>query len=368
MTTNVLRSHAAQKSRTNISEPVERWTVRVNGTYAYAAVISGDLVIVSVRGQDGAAEHLEAYRASDGTLAWTNRVGGAISRTDGNTIFVSSGKQIVAIASASGEEQWRFAPKSTGSFSAPAAVDGKVLYAADYCSLPDKQDAVGPSSFYCLDAQTGRQLWRVTIPTGVIAAPVSFDRENVYVVREYGLSCISKKTQSIVWSKDSHTMRASSIACDGVVVVPVHGLDCLSPSNGVARWSIKGGSNDYDLKADRGIIYTSLDSYFAAIRADTGAIVWKRPFSRPVRGGAALDGETVYLTCWDDSLYCLDTRDGRVLWRYPVALKEWAPTPLLAERSVLICLQDRILCIGQGEKAPNQVPEDTAHKFADPQH
>ena len=87
----------------------------MNGTYAYAAVISGDLVIVSVRGQDGAAEHLEAYRASDGTLAWTNRVGGAISRTDGNTIFVSSGKQIVAIASASGEEQWRFAPKSTGS-------------------------------------------------------------------------------------------------------------------------------------------------------------------------------------------------------------------------------------------------------------
>lgn len=57
-------------------------------------------------------------------------------------------------------------------------------------------------------------------------------------------------------------------------------------------------------------------SSFRAISKTTGKFVWSQSFGAPVKSTPSLWGNKIYVTSWDNNLYCLSKYDGRVLWTY----------------------------------------------------
>lgn len=339
-------------------------------------------------------------RNLDGTVVWTYDGRTYVPSSTGpvykNHVIVPSKKDILSRDLETGEVQWKFSPheldqrpkdsdevsseqnrsnaagelprkkkesdttasKDTKgawhwwSFASPAALDGDCIYVADdhtyvyrgsFCAT----GAVGPSHLFCLDAASGKELWRVEIPTGVSQCPVSYDAENIYIVREYGVTCVSKKERRLLWSKDDATVTEASAFPNGEgMIVAGYALKCLSIKDGAVLWEVEGGMHGDGGKLVDGVLYTKTQSFLSAISADTGDILWQAGFPLGITGQVTCDGQSVYLKCEDRSLYCLDRKNGDIRWQYPMSAEKDGPsTPILTSEGVLLPFKNKTVFI-----------------------
>ena len=153
---------------------------------------------------------------------------------------------------------------------------------------------------------------------------------------------------------------AAPACVPGHVIIPGRDLTCLSGKDGKWAWSVPGHLETSALTLSPSAAYTGLQRAvkddtaaegqaftYAAVNPDDGRIIWERVFPAEVRAGAAVTAHSVYVTCWDDALYCLERDTGAIRWRLPVSLNRWCPTPLLSGDRMVLCFQNKMMCIGQ---------------------
>ncbi|HVK12788.1 MAG TPA: PQQ-binding-like beta-propeller repeat protein [Gemmataceae bacterium] len=205
---------------------------------------------------------------------------------------------------------WR-APVS-GGFTGPAVADGRV-YVADYMTADnvkkevyDRTDFKGKERLHCLDAKTGKELWKheydcrytVSYPIGPRCTPTVAGGKVYFLGTEGNLTCLDAAKGTPVWAKDFKTDYGAKTAIWGYASHPL--------VDGQLLYCVVGGEG----------------SCVVAFDKDTGKEVWKaltaqeQGYCPPTMIEA---GGTKQLLVWHaTSINGLDPATGKKHWSVPI--------------------------------------------------
>jgi outer membrane protein assembly factor BamB len=220
----------------------------------------------------------------------------------GGKVFTGAGNDgFVCLDGARGDVVWQFPPKDYKGrllrFGAGAAVDLSQVFVGTGVDRNEKTDK-GETAFFCLDAETGKQIWKTPMPLPVWAAPL-IKRDRVFVAVGNG----------DVFSDDEK---------------PAGAVFALDPATGSILWRRdlpNGVLEKPEFKS--GLVYVGCrDGRCYAIDAGTGEIRWSRDLESPVIASPVLAGPALYVLSSKGQLACLHPATGhivslRTLWFPP---------------------------------------------------
>lgn len=169
-------------------------------------------------------------------------------------------------------------------------VDGGVEGGVDY--VKDRIFFGGNNGlFYSASLKNGEIFWTFSAKTEVLSAPTLFEG-NIYFLAGnnilYSLDATDGKEQWIYSRVDSQNI------------------------------SVRGASRPV---IENGVLYMGFsDGYLVALDAKTGTVKWEQWLNKNKRfkdldGAPIIDGEEIYITGFDSSLYCLKKNSGQLLWK-----------------------------------------------------
>lgn len=219
----------------------------------------------------------------------------------------------------------------------------------------------------CLDAKTGKEIWRTRLPldhqVGPGSSPVLY--KNLMLLVRDGrdaqyVAALDQKTGQQVWRTERPPIEASSGNLKKSFVTPLlvnfagheqlispgaHWVVSYDPATGKELWRAnhgKGFSIGSCPVFGDGVAYFStgcMKPQLWAIRADgagdvtTSHAVWKTLRQVPVMSSPLLQGDTLYWTSDDGMANCSNTKDGEAFWQERLNQQHLA-SPLLAEGRV----------------------------------
>ena len=222
--------------------------------------------------------------------------------------------------------------------------------------VSDRELGDAADAFWCLDADTGKELWNVVIPaTGHFdfgnstrSTPL-IDGDLVYLTSAFGpVRCVKRRDGETVWERDLHTEYPPQVE-------PPWGL-CASPLIVDGKLIVNPGAKEASVVA--------LDAKTGATRLEIGRrplglrLVHERPIRRPAAGDRPRRGIPRRVGCADRAR----------LWRLPHrSSKEFGvPTPVAVGDQLLVSTESegtRLYRFGPGgiiDPRPVAVNEDLA--------
>lgn len=267
-------------------------------------------------------------------------------------------------------------------YAGPAVAKGRVY-------VTDRQKEAGTERVLCLDAETGREIWKheyparytISYPAGPRATPV-VDEGRVYTIGAQGdLYCLGADEGQILWSKNfvrdfgtnlpTWGMAASPIVDGDRLITLVGGADgalivAFDKATGKEVWrSIDDPAVGYvpprlfEFGGVRQIISWHPDAV-TSLEPETGKVIWEVPF--PINLGLCVSspqkaGNRLFVTAFYNGPMMLevaeDGRSAKVLWKGSSSseiqtdgLHSIMPTPILTEESIYgICSYGQLRCL-----------------------
>ncbi len=276
--------------------------------------------------------------------SWSSRIGTVnfpleISAS-GNRVGVAGGDGSVALLDAqTGRDIWRVALNTP--IAAGVGSDGKVL-------------AVVTRANEVVAMQDGRELWRSRLASQAFTAPLVAGGRVFVLAADRSINAFDGQTGSKLWTQqrpnEPLVLQQSGVilAVGDTLVVGLSGrLAGLNPSNGSVRWEVPvaspRGINDVERlvdlvgrvsRAGDSVCVRAFQASVGCVNATTGSLLW----TKPANGVQGIHG--------DDRLLFGTEADGTVLaWRRADGERAWSTdrlryrgltAPLVAGRSLAI--------------------------------
>jgi outer membrane protein assembly factor BamB len=238
---------------------------------------------------------------------------------------------VIALDAETGVEAWRFrspgSPSGRASSSTPAVIDGKV-----YAALSE--------NLYCLEAATGKEIWRapLTGKKGPASSPLVLSGK-VYLQQNF-LSAFDATTGAELWKnndvKGSHSSPSSwkeVIICNSQKEVV--GVDAAS---GKTLWQVPGGGDSTPVvSGDDLIVMSDFDGKnLIAYRLNSeGAMErWAHGFLAQRYGASPIIYEGAVYHLGSDRHLCLDLESGEVHWERPA--QSCISSPVISDGKLLV--------------------------------
>ncbi len=279
------------------------------------------------------------FANADELVAWVNaefpeEVRERILKAVPDTIKVGK-DTLVCLDAPTGKMLWKFEheglPTGRRTSGTPAVVDGKVF-------------SIGSTHLYCVDAESGKAIWRTEMkPAGGGSSPLVEDGK-VFVMAG-GTTCISVSDGKTLWvNKDARGDAGSPLlwrTSDGkatLVCNTSRALLGLDPATGEKRWEVEGGGQSSPVvEGDRLVIFSGakdvgLRCYLAQKDAAPKAAWSQWWMSRRYTGSPIIHEGHVYLMCGGKH-QCVALSDGTVKWMEDV--ESTITSPLLMDGKIL---------------------------------
>jgi outer membrane protein assembly factor BamB len=204
---------------------------------------------------------------------------------------------------------------------------------------------------YALDPKDGRKLWHADTEARVIAGPAVYGDIVLLGTLDAEVIALKRSDGAPAWRASvSSEVLAPPVGDGGVIVVrcgdgKVFGL---SAETGVRRWSFDRAVPPLTLRGmsapliHEGVAILGLDNgHAAALRVDTGEVLWEEVVSAP-EGRTELErivdvdaelltgGGGVYALSFGGEVAAIGLQEGRVAWRRPV--KSYSGAALLGAK------------------------------------
>ena len=258
--------------------------------------------------------------------SWTQRIGPVNFPLDvgvaGNGVAVASDDGTVALLDAqTGREVWRLALKTP--IAAGVGSDGKVL------AVVTKDNEV-------IAMQAGRELWRQKITAQAFTAPFVAGERVFVLAADRSVNAFDGQTGRKLWtqqrSSEPLVLRQSGVmlAVGDTLVVGLAGrLVGMNPSNGSIQW-------EAPIATPRGdsVCVRAFQSSIGCVNTIRGNVLW----TRPANGVQGIQGDDRMLfgTEADGTVLAWKRTDGERVWSSERLRYRGLTAPLLAGRSVVI--------------------------------
>ena len=277
------------------------WKLRMPGRSVAGPIVIGDLVVTtSSSGQDGEVLHISGVNLQSGKLEWeqtfratgrpfchpTSANAAPSPASDGQRIFAFFSSNDLACLSLSGELLWYRGlgydyPKAgndVGMASSPVVVDGTVIV---------KVEAQGDSFAAAIDAETGKNLWRIERPQmSNWASPLVIrrpdDRNEVVIQSRQGVIAVDPRSGKTQWSTDEGgSAIPSPTSADGLLILPSDEVIALkvgaTASTPEVAWrNNKLSPRNASVVASDARIYSLKGSVLVAANLQDGEQIWQK--------------------------------------------------------------------------------------------
>lgn len=283
------------------SQPLWTFQAPIAGEILSSPCITPDHVVVAVHHREGADNFgtIYALDPNTGQPVWTFDAKGELlpmfcspSYADGKIFFgegyhTNRQSRLFCIDAKTGNELWRF-QTSSHTESTPAVADGVVTFGA------------GDDGLYGVSVADGKKIWQYQFEGAnqihVDSNPAIFEgkvyggsgRSNKSKVAS--IFCVDLKTGKEIWKEKTElSMWGSATVIDGKAYFPT-------------------GNGTYSIKKDD-------DKGCLLCRdAKTGAALWERTLPGTLLCRPAVDRQNVYVGGWDNKIYALNKRNGKIVW------------------------------------------------------
>jgi outer membrane protein assembly factor BamB len=250
-----------------------------------------------------------------------------------NTVMTAK-DAVLCLDASSGKELWKFtaeaSPAGRKASSTCAVVGGKVF-------------AMGGTQLYCLEEDTGKQVWASSLP-GKAPGSSPLIVEGVVYVTAGQTAAYAADTGKQLWvQKLARTDVASptwwALSKPLVVIQTNNKVLGLSPKDGTILWEIEGGAQSSPVTSgDWLVIYSGTkDVGLRAYKSEGDAppkAVWSNYWlTRRYTGSPIIHEGLVYAMCGEKHL-CIELPTGKVRWEEKV--NSTISSPLLADGKLLI--------------------------------
>ncbi|HKX63936.1 MAG TPA: PQQ-binding-like beta-propeller repeat protein [Rhizomicrobium sp.] len=299
-----------------------------------APVVAGGLIYV----QDSEA-HVFAFRAGDGRPVWDRSLAPR-NGTDWPTLWGLLGKRNTIDP-----------PQGMGG--GVAYDDGKIFVTSGFGTV------------ICLDARTGRDIWRKDLGMPIINAPVVNGGRLFVSTHDNHFYALAENDGRNLWDhqgipESAGILASTNAAVSGETVIAPYTsgeIYALRVQNGQVGWSevLSRSGHITALSAldtvagrpviDRGVVYAiSQSGLMAAFSVNTGERLWSRDIGGIQTPWAA--GEFVYVVDNNARVICLTRKEGKVRWIHQLPQYEdpedkrgpiiWAGPVLVSDKLILV--------------------------------
>lgn len=187
--------------------------------------------------------------------------------------------------------------------------------------------------FSAHDSKSGQVIWRKKIENGVESTSAEF-KDRLYVSASDGyFYALNTKTGQEIWKYKTQAENISEPLYDqkeGRVyfISGSHMLYALDAESGQPLWthsrqdtslfSVRGSGRP---ALSQGVLYVGFsDGNLVALNSKTGSVVWeiqlnKNKKFRDIDTTPIIDGDRLYISGYDDKIYCISLQKGDVLWK-----------------------------------------------------
>ena len=212
---------------------------------------------------------------------------------------------------------WAYKTEDSIWMPSPAIVDNRVYFGGS------------SKNFYCIDSDTGEDIWKTPIPNGVGSSP-AVENGKVYFgggLENAGIYCLNITTGEIVWRYQTpgyNGVCGSPAFYKGKVIITARNPEpgciyCLDADTGGEIWILQNITSPQSVAIYNDRVYFGSDDFNVyCLDMDNGNVIWDY----------TTEGEywpSLHVTIYDDKLYaggddglyCLDLEDGGLIWKYP---------------------------------------------------
>lgn len=294
---------------------------------------------------DGA---LHAFQVSDGKALWKKETGAfsfaaSLAYRD-KRFYVGDIDGVFYCFDLEGELQWKFEPEGGGYEISAAATfyEGNVLYGSqDNC-------------LYCLDAKTGKQIWKLETPDQIRCSPT------VVADRCFVAGCDGQL--HVIDLKQGKEAALVPIGAPTGVTPAILGehLFVGTESGELFKIRWKDASIAWQFKEDRpreirsGAAVTEKMTVFGSrsknvygIDTSSGKEVWKFRCRRGIEASPVIAGTNVVVAASDGRIHLLDVMTGKEVWKKETG-DSFAGGPAVVDGKLLLASYDGIVyCFGK---------------------
>ncbi len=191
---------------------------------------------------------------------------------------------------------------------------------------------------YCLNAQTGKQLWKFNIGiTSISRSEPAIAEDRIYIATaswQGDLLCLDANNGELLWEQETEEKITAPIAvAHGKIFVgnwdkKFHIFDALTgkhlktiKTKGRSPSGVDSGAVIYDEL----VFFGATDKHLYCLDVHKFKTKWKFKAQEEIRSTPTVHQDKIYFTCDEYLLYCLDIRTGTLMWEKKVAENRQSP-------------------------------------------
>jgi len=271
-------------------------------------------------------------------------------RPDGDLPWILAGQPPRRLSHGPGASLYPLWVRHTGSVhvlhASPVVAQGRL-----YVAVTNPNAGTPGSGVLCLDAETGRQLWRAQSPMGDIRGPVTVHNGCVYAITGEGwVAAFNAENGQPIWNRplDAAYRAGRPLGINQTPPVPTaRGLlasDWQTPqfllgyADGKPLGQLRGNAGTYAAFATAfdDVMYCVARGGRTALALPSGKVQWKGEESaRSTSAGVVVNGKFLYTAA--STVKALDAATGTPVWQCPVPNEtHQQPIPIVWDDLVLV--------------------------------
>ncbi len=285
------------------------WRHEMKGQGVVIADVINGVIYGEIFGNQG-PNHVDAWRASDGSRLWQSSDQLAILDMIDGIVYAALDNNFEALQASTGAVLWR--TKLDGApFYAPFIVNDGVLYLVATNISYESASAPAHNGGYALQVYTAAASLQKTVPKKKATS-------SVYALRA--------SDGVVLWhykGNNTNGWPQSMTVVDGVVyaITSISSSEgyvyALQGSTGALVWNYAAGSQVYAMTINNGLLYAGVNGgLLVALRANNGSVLWRYQSDGSNFGTLIVDNGSVYVGADNGITYALQANNGVLRWYY----------------------------------------------------